>query len=62
MRYSPPNVEPPSPRGYDDPVEPGAEAVGEHVFERFIRNRRKDGGSCRAHATSLEVSSSFPLP
>jgi glutamine synthetase len=38
-----------------------AEALGEHVFEWFIRNKREDWESYRAQVTSLEVSRSFPL-
>jgi glutamine synthetase len=38
-----------------------AEALGEHVFEWFIRNKRAEWDAYRAQVTPLEASQSFPL-
>jgi glutamine synthetase len=38
-----------------------AEALGEHVFEWFIRNKREEWGAYRAYVTPWEMERSFPL-
>jgi glutamine synthetase len=38
-----------------------AEALGEHVFEWFIRNKREEWEGYRAHVTPWEIDRSFPL-
>jgi glutamine synthetase len=38
-----------------------AEALGEHVFEWFIRNKREEWDSYRAYVTPWEIERSFPL-
>jgi glutamine synthetase len=38
-----------------------AEALGEHVFEWFIRNKREEWASYRAYVTPWEIERSFPL-
>jgi glutamine synthetase len=38
-----------------------AEALGEHVFEWFIRNKREEWDSYRSQVTPLETARSFPL-
>jgi glutamine synthetase len=38
-----------------------AEALGEHLFEWFIRNKREDWAAYRAQVTPLELNRSFPL-
>ncbi|HJV04366.1 MAG TPA: glutamine synthetase family protein [Actinomycetota bacterium] len=38
-----------------------AEALGEHLFEWFIRNKREDWDAYRAQVTPLELDRSFPL-
>jgi glutamine synthetase len=38
-----------------------AEALGEHVFEWFIRNKREEWAGYRAYVTPWEIDRSFPL-
>jgi glutamine synthetase len=38
-----------------------AEALGEHVFEWFIRNKREEWAVHREYVTPLEIERSFPL-
>jgi glutamine synthetase len=38
-----------------------AEALGEHVFEWFVRNKREEWGAYRAYVTPFEIERSFPL-
>jgi glutamine synthetase len=38
-----------------------AEALGEHVFEWFIRNKREEWAIHRADVTPLEIARSFPI-
>jgi len=38
-----------------------AEALGEHVFEWFIRNKREEWAAYRAYVTPWEIDRSFPL-
>ncbi|HEV3475443.1 MAG TPA: glutamine synthetase family protein [Actinomycetota bacterium] len=38
-----------------------ADALGEHVFEWFIRNKREEWGLHRTHVTPLEIERSFPI-
>jgi glutamine synthetase len=38
-----------------------AEALGEHVFEWFIRNKRKEWEAYRSYVTPFETERSFPL-
>jgi glutamine synthetase len=38
-----------------------AEALGEHVFEWFIRNKREEWELYRTHVTPLEIERSFPI-
>jgi glutamine synthetase len=38
-----------------------AEALGEHVFEWFVRNKREEWAAYRAYVTPFEVERSFPL-
>jgi glutamine synthetase len=38
-----------------------AEALGEHVFEWFVRNKREEWETYRAYVTPLEVERYFPL-
>jgi glutamine synthetase len=38
-----------------------AEALGEHVFEWFIRNKREEWSAYRSYVTPLEVERNFPV-
>jgi glutamine synthetase len=38
-----------------------AEALGEHVFEWFIRNKREEWEAYREYVSPLEIERSFPL-
>jgi glutamine synthetase len=38
-----------------------AEALGEHVFEWFIRNKREEWAAYREYVTPWEIDRSFPL-
>ena len=38
-----------------------AEALGEHVFEWFIRNKRAEWGVYKTHISQFELDRYFPL-